>query len=53
MQSIIMPHLEHNVGPRLEQEINELYLSIWFKRRGEYDVQFWLTRLDAVKFRKE
>lgn len=45
MQSIGLTYLEHHIAPRLERDINELYLNIRFKRGGEYNAQYWQKRL--------
>ncbi|MDC5405308.1 hypothetical protein ACT40Y_01755 [Acinetobacter baumannii] len=45
MHPISLTHYEHQVAPRLEQDIYKLYLSICFKRGGEYDAQFWRSHL--------
>ncbi len=37
MHPITLTHYEQQVAPRLEQDIHKLYLSICFKRNGEYD----------------
>ena len=45
MYPITLTHYEHQVAPRLEQDIYKLYLSVCFKRSGEYDAQFWRFHL--------
>ncbi|OJK06374.1 hypothetical protein BRY75_13805 [Acinetobacter baumannii] len=45
MQSIGLSYLEHQIAPRLERDINELYLNIRFKGDREYNTQFWEERL--------
>ena len=44
MQPMIFTSLEHQIAPRLEFDIHELFLSIRSKR-GDYDVNHWHTRL--------
>lgn len=48
MHPITLTHYEHQVAPRLEQDIHKLYLSICFKRGGEYDAQFWRTHFSST-----
>lgn len=45
MQLKSMTYLEHEIAPRLERDIHELYLNIREKRGGEYNSQYWLERL--------
>jgi hypothetical protein len=44
MQPMTFTSLEHQIAPRLECDIHELFLSIRSKR-GDYDVNHWHTRL--------
>lgn len=44
MQPMTFTSLEHQIAPRLERDIHELFLSIRSKR-GEYDVNHWHKRL--------
>ena len=46
MQPMTFTSLEHQIAPRLECDIHELFLSIRSKR-GDYDVNQWHTRLLA------
>jgi len=44
MQRMTLTSLEHQIAPRLERDIHELFLSIR-NNRGEYDFNHWHTRL--------
>lgn len=45
MQPMTLTSLEHQIAPRLEQDIHQLFLSIRYKQGGEYHAHDWCERL--------
>lgn len=45
MQPITLTTLEHQIAPRLEQDIHKLFLSIRYKQGAEYNAYDWCERL--------
>lgn len=45
MQAITLTSLEHQIAPRLEQDIHELFLNIRNKQSGKYQAHDWCERL--------
>lgn len=45
MQVMTLTSLEHQIAPRLEQDIHELFLNIRNKQSGKYQAHDWCERL--------
>ncbi|MDH2522830.1 hypothetical protein [Acinetobacter baumannii] len=45
MQLMTLTILEHQIAPRLEQDVHKLFLSIRYKQGGEYNAYDWCERL--------
>ncbi|MCH7391176.1 hypothetical protein [Acinetobacter dispersus] len=45
MQQMTLTSLEHQIAPRLEQDIHELFLNIRDKQSGKYQAYDWCERL--------
>ncbi|ENU94273.1 hypothetical protein F971_00170 [Acinetobacter vivianii] len=45
MQQMTLTSLEHQIAPRLEQDIHELFLNIRDKQSGKYQAYIWCERL--------
>lgn len=45
MQQMTLTSLEHQIAPRLEQDIHELFLNIRDKQSGKYQAYVWCERL--------
>ncbi|USP39533.1 hypothetical protein [Acinetobacter sp. XS-4] len=45
MQPMTLTTLEHQIAPRLEQDIHKLFLSIRYKQGDEYNAYDWCERL--------